>query len=428
MNIVVVGAGKIGLPLACAFAGNGGAVTITDIRQSIVDNINEGRTPYDEPGLKERVAEEVAAGRLRASMDTAASVAEANAVVIIVSALLTDENDIDYGNLDAASAAVARGLNPGALVSYETTLPVGGCRGHLRPILEKSGLRAGSDFHLVFSPERVKSKEIFEKLGITPKVVGGFDTDSAAAGVRFYSRYLAPEVIDVGTLEAAEFVKLSSMIYRDVNIGLVNELARYAESNGIDFWSVLAAANTDGETAILRPSIGVGGHCTPVYPHFFIRDAARKQGEAEFASLARRVNDRQPAHQVARLETALGGLVGKCVHILGLAFRPGVREEAMSPAFQLCDALTAFGASVTLEDPLYSDAELTAMGFRPVTIGDGASCDAVVLNTAHTQFLSPDFVAWRAAGVVAVLDGQKAWPSDVVTSAGLAYIAVGVPA
>jgi nucleotide sugar dehydrogenase len=341
--------------------------------------------------------------------------------------LLTGDNDIDYTALDSASADVARGLRTGTLVSYETTLPVGGCREHLRPILERGGLKAGADFHLVFSPERVKSKLIFEKLGVTPKVVGGLNATSEAAGAQFYARYLATEVIEVGSLEAAEFVKLSGMIYRDVNIALANELGRFAETNGINFWPVLAAANTDSETALLRPSIGVGGHCTPVYPHFFISDAKRKQNEAHFARLARQVNDRQPAHQLARLESMLEGLAGKTVHILGLAFRPGVREEAMSPAFQLRDALNALGASVTLEDPLYSDAELTILGFVPARVLDGG-IDAVVLNTAHDEFLEADFDAWRAGGVSAVLDGQNVWSSDAALSAGLTYVAVGVPA
>src|SRR5262249_32118508 len=156
---------------------------------------------------------------------TSSEVAQADAVVILVSALLTAERDIDWGNLVNASAAVAKGLRKGMLVSYETTIPVGGCRGILAPILEKHGLKGGTDFALVFSPERVKSRSIFAHLSHTPKVVGGIDAASARVGTAFYGRWLGAPVFEVESLEAAEFVKLAGMNYRDVNIALANELA-----------------------------------------------------------------------------------------------------------------------------------------------------------------------------------------------------------
>lgn len=422
-RIVVVGGGKMGLPLACTFASRGAFVVVCDKNQSIVDSINNGIDPHEEPEQDRYVRNGVDAGRLRASVDTAAEVANADAVVVLVSAVLTREGDIDWGNLASASAAVAKGLRKGMLVSYETTLPIGGCRGTLVPILERCGLKAGIDFSMVFSPERVKSRLVFAKLSETPKIVGGLDNASAIAGVDFYERWLGAPVINIGSLEAAELVKLAGMIYRDVNIALVNELANIAEVSGLDLWPILDAANTDGETYLLRPGIGVGGHCTPVYPYFLIRGAERLGIRADLASLGRSINESQPGRHVARLATVLGGLAGRRVHILGLAFRPQVREDAYSPAFSLARKLRDAGATVTIEDPLYSDEELTAKGFSPQQIGK-ARIDAVILNTAHPEFNAPDFEGWAACGVTAVLDGRAIWSAERVKAAGLFYLGV----
>jgi nucleotide sugar dehydrogenase len=425
MRIVVVGGGKMGLPLACMFAHRGATVTVCDHSRAIVESINQGADPHNEPEQAEYVRAGVASGRLRASEDTSSEVAQADAVVILVSALLSAERDIDWRNLVNASAAVAKGLRKGMLVSYETTIPVGGCRGILAPILEKHGLKAGTDFALVFSPERVKSRSIFAHLSHTPKVVGGIDAASARVGTAFYERWLGAPVFEVESLEAAEFVKLAGMNYRDVNIALANELALFAELAGIDIWPILRAANTDDETKLLQPGIGVGGHCTPVYPYFLINDAARRGVHQELAALGRRINERQPERQIERLSGALGGLKRRRVHILGLAFRPQVREDAYSPALVLQERLRQGGAAVTIEDPLYDEAALIQKGFTPGRI-DGNGIDAVVLHTAHPEFSRPDFTAWRANGIRAVLDGRAFWSRREAEAAGLIYLGVGI--
>jgi nucleotide sugar dehydrogenase len=424
-RIVVVGGGKMGLPLACMFAHRGASVAVCDKNVRIVERINEGIDPHNEPEVGSYLREAVAARRLRASTNTTEEVAQSDAVVVLVSAMLTAKKEIDWENLVSATRAVAKGLRKGMLVSYETTVPVGGCRQHLLPILESSGLKGGTDFHVVFSPERVKSQLVFARLSKTPKVVGGIDAASATAAEEFYGRWLGAPTINVGTLEAAEFVKLSAMIYRDVNIALANELAAFAETAGLDMWPILDAADTDGETHLLRPGIGVGGHCTPVYPHFLIRGATQLGLHLELVELGRSINDQQPQKQVERLARNLGGLAGRHVHILGLAFRPRVREDANSTARSLQAALIKAGAKVTIEDPLYEPAELVTKGFAPGGIRDGG-VDAVILNTAHPEFQDVDFFDWRARGVKAVLDGRALWCADKIVDAGLIYLGIGI--
>ncbi len=427
MKAIVVGGGRMGLPLACVLADRGAVVTVCDINQEIVDAINKGEAPYDEPQLDEYLSRNFKAGRLNASCDTAAAASAADVVVIIVPAHLTapPNQDIDYHILQAASREVGKGLRKGALVSYETTVAVGGTRTALVPVLEQQqGLRAGQDFMVCFSPERVKAKHVFAKLQETPKVVGGFNEASAKAGEEFYGKYLGARVINVGTLEAAELVKLTGMLYRDVNIALANELAAYCEAVGEDYWKVAAASNDDDETRLLLPGIGVGGHCTPVYPYFVIRDGERKGTPQQLASHARQLNDDQPRRSVDRLIKQWGSVSGKRVHILGLSFRPNVKVDIFSTAYPLREVLQARGAVVTIEDPLYTEEELRAAGFETAVAGRDP-LDAVIGNAAHHSFLRPDFAQWRSSGITALVDGRHMWDRRMVEASGILYLGVG---
>lgn len=425
MRVALVGGGRMGLPLGCVFARHGAEVTICDINADLVDSIGAGRCPYDEPGLPELIGELLRAGRLRATTDTAVAVAGAEVVVVIVPAHLNEDRYIDFSILQAASADVGKGLRQGTLVIYETTVAVGGTRRSLIPVLEKaSGLRAGEDFQIAYSPERVKANLVLAQLRTTPKVVGGLDPASRARAVAFYGRYLRAPIDDVGTIEAAEMTKLVGMLYRDVNIALANELAAFCEIAGVDFERVRSAANTDGEADLLSPGIGVGGHCTPVYPYFLTRESRRLGLMQRISEAAREINDNQPARQLGRVAAAWKPLAGQRVHLLGLGFRPGVKVDTLSPAYALRDHLLCLDARVTLEDPYYSSEELAAAGFRAATV-EGAAL--VVLNTAHPEFAAPDFRTWHAAGVEAVLDGRNFWQPGAVESAGLLYFGIGRP-
>ncbi len=336
MRITVVGGGRMGLPLACVFGKHGASVIVSDINADLVRHINAGDCPYDEPGLAELISSLRQANRLKATSVTAAAAAESDAVVIIVPAHLTADRDIDFKILRAASLEVGKGLRRGALVVYETTVSVGGTRHHLIPVLEESsGMRAGNDFYVAYSPERVKANFVLSRLETTPKVVGGLDAESRTRGIALYKKFLGSPVEDVGTLEAAESVKLMGMLYRDVNIALANELAAFCELAGVDFERIRKAANGDGESSLLLPGIGVGGHCTPVYPYFLMRESRRLGVSQRISEASREINDNQPVRQIERVAAAWQPLQDKRVHILGLAFRPGVKVDTLSPAYTL---------------------------------------------------------------------------------------------
>ncbi|TGD95712.1 nucleotide sugar dehydrogenase [Methylobacterium nonmethylotrophicum] len=426
MRVVVVGAGKMGLPLACQFAHRGAGVTVCDVRRDVVDLINAGRCPVDEPGVPELLARAVAQGRLAASQDTTAAAAQADVVVVIVPVLLTPDNDADTAIIESVTRQVAAGLRPGTLVAYETTLPVGTTR-RLAAMLEASGLRAGADFDVVFSPERVKSGSVIDHLVRNAKVVGGITPASAERGAAFYGAYLGAPVMNVGSAEAAEMVKLAGMVYRDATIAISNEIARYAESVEIDLHALLPAINTDGEAALLSPGIGVGGHCAPVYPYFMIRDAARRGIETAMTTLARATNDGQAAWAIDRLERAWRPLRDQEALILGLGFRPQVKEHVCSSAFLIAAEVRRRGGAVLLNDPLYADAEVRRHGFAPLPLDAPHLPPVVVLSTAHRAYRDLDFGDLAARGVQAVLDGRALWSPQAVRAAGLLYLGVGRP-
>ncbi len=412
MKIAVVALGKIGLPLAVQFAKKGHHVIGCDVNQKTVDLVNAGTEPFPgEAHLAQYLSESVKSGHLTATTDTTTAVSQSDAVVIVVPLFVDEEGIPDFGWMDAATEKIAQGLKPGTLVSYETTLPVGTTRNRFAPALEKgSGLVAGKDFHLVFSPERVLTGRVFADLRKYPKLVGGINEASTKAGIKFYEAVLDFDdradlsekngVWDLGTAEASEMAKLAETTYRDVNIALANQFAIFAEGANIDIAKVIAASNSQPYSHIHQPGIAVGGHCIPIYPRFYLWN----DPEATVVRSAREANAKMPEHAVSLLSGALGDLKGKKVAVLGVSYRGGVKESAFSGVFGTVTALKSRGAEVVVNDPMYSDEEIAALGFTPYAIGENV--DAVILQADHKEYkgLSKnDF-----PGVKAVVDGRRA--------------------
>ena len=315
----------------------------------------------------EAVADAHAAGRLTATTDGAAAARDADVVVIIVPVMLDDGQQPDYRYMDAAAASIAPGLHEGSLVIFETTLPVGDTRGRYAPRLEAaSGLAVDDTLFVAFSPERLLSGHVFQNLATYPKLVGGLGPASTARAAQFYDSVLDAEVVAMSSAEAAEFAKLADTTYRDVNIGLANEFANYAERVGVDILEVIEAANSQPYSHIHQPGIGVGGHCIPVYPHFLLSRAP----EMTLVDASRKANDGQVDRAIAALEADLGSLDGVEVLVLGLTYRHGVKELAYSRAIPLIDGLRHRGARVLAHDPLLDDDEIVHLGAVPWAWGD----------------------------------------------------------
>ena len=424
MRVAVVGLGHIGLPLAVHYASRGHEVLGIDVDARIVESLNAGTSPHDdEAALVERVPELVAQGRLRAATwDGADDLREAEAVVVIVPVVVDAARRIDFGPIDAATRDIARRIGPGALVVYETTLPVGTTRDRFGPMLiEGSGLTLDVDLFLAFSPERVLVGRVLLDLRRYPKIVGGTSDESTRRAVELYRSVLdeGTQVWQVANAETAEMTKLAETTYRDVNIAYANELARYAARHDIDVGEVIGAANSQPYSHIHQPGVGVGGHCIPVYPHFLFND----DPELRIPPLAREINESMAAWTVDRVEDRVGSLDGEAVLVLGVAYRGDVREDAFSSAFRLRDELLAAGARVYAHDPFFDDEHLRDLGFEPHPLEGGDPVRVAVLQAAHSAYL--DLEPARVPGLELMVDGRNVLDPQRWRAGGVTYVGIG---
>lgn len=429
MKIAVIALGKIGLPLAVQFASKGHEVVGVDINSAIVDAVNGAVEPF--PGeelLQERLTELVPAGRLRATTDYAEAVPGADAVVIVVPLFVNDETwQPDFGWMDSATRSLAEHLTPGTLVSYETTLPVGTTRNRWVPLIEEiSGLKESKDFYAAFSPERVLTGRVFADLRRYPKLVGALSDEGTRKVTEFYEAVLDFDdrtdlprpngVWDLGSVEASELAKLAETTYRDVNIGLANQFARFADRNGIDIYNVIEASNSQPFSHIHRPGIAVGGHCIPVYPRLYLFN----DPDATVVRAAREANAQMPHYAVNLTVAACGGdLTGLRVAVLGAGYRGGVKETAFSGVFPTVQALRERGAEVLVHDPLYSDEELAAFGWTAYQFGEPLAAAIIQADHAEYSALTPADLP----GVKVLLDGRNV--TDASSWTGVTRIVIG---
>ena len=391
-RVGIVGLGYVGLPLAVTFAEAGVAVLGLDAIQGKVDTINGGRS-YIEDVPSERLAPLVEAGTVRAttSWDELRAV---EAIIICLPTPLTEHREPDLSAVLGAAESLAGRLRPGHLVVLESTTYPGTTREELAPVLERSGLRAGRDFHLAFSPERVDPGRTDWTTATTPKVIGGLTPECTRRAMDLYGA-ACETLVPVGGPEVAELTKLLENIFRSVNIALVNELAILCDRMDIDVWDVIDAAATKPFGFMpFRPGPGLGGHCIPIDP-FYLTWKAREYGlHTEFIELAGKINSQMPLFCVEKVGKALNSrrkaLNGSRVLIVGVSYKADVNDTRESPALRIIELLRADGALVEYHDPHVP--ELAKQGLSSVPIDAEAlrSADAVVVVTAHSS------VDWEA--------------------------------
>jgi UDP-N-acetyl-D-glucosamine dehydrogenase len=385
MKIGIVGLGYVGLPLAVAFAEAGHEVAGVDAVAAKVEALNAGRSYVED--IPDATLGALG-GRLQAS-DDYASLADCDAVVICVPTPLTDSREPDLTYLTEAAAKLAGVLRAGQLVVLESTTYPGTTRERLAPLLEQgSGLTAGSDFNLAFSPERIDPGRTDYTVRTTPKLLGGLSEGCAARARELYA-LVCDEVVVLSTPEAAELAKLLENIFRSVNIALVNELAQLCDRLGIDIWEVIEGAATK-PFGFMRfdPGPGMGGHCLPVDPFYLAFKAREHDFYPEFIELAGKVNRAQPGYCVERIARALNDaekpVKGSKVLVLGVSYKPGVGDTRESPALEIVSLLQELGADVSYHDPHV--AELPQFNLTSADLARGLEdADIVAIVTAHPQ-------------------------------------------
>jgi UDP-N-acetyl-D-glucosamine dehydrogenase len=386
-DVAIVGAGYVGMPLAQVFADAGKSVVLVDVDADRVEQVNRGES-YVADVSSEKLQELVATGRLRATTDYDA-LREAAAILIALPTPLSRQREPDLSILLEASSEIGKRLQPGHLVVLESTTYPGTTREQLLPRLEKeSGLTAGKDFHLAFSPERIDPGRSDWQTKNVPKVVGGVDAASTEAAAALYGSAV-DDVHRVSSPEAAELTKLLENIFRSVNIALVNELAQLCDRMGIDVWEVVDAAATKPFGFMsFKPGPGLGGHCIPIDP-FYLTWKAREYGfYTEFIELAGKVNESMPYYCRSVVSQALNharqrSLKGSRILVLGVAYKPDIADMRESPAVKLIGLLEGAGADVSYHDPYVPEFTENGIAMRSVALDAGAY-DCVVIVTNHS--------------------------------------------
>jgi UDP-N-acetyl-D-mannosaminuronic acid dehydrogenase len=428
-KICVLGLGYIGLPTASTFATHGLQVVGVDVNPHVLETLRNGGVHIHEPGLRTVVEAALKSGNLTVSEKPA----EADAFIIAVPTPCYEDKFgemsgqkyklADMRAVTSATEAILPYLRKGNLVILESTSPPRTTVDLVAPILERSGLEAGVDFYLAYSPERVLPGQILRELIENARVIGGVTPESAAAGRDLYAIFVKGEILQTDAT-TAEMVKLMENTYRDVNIAIANEFARLAERFGVDVWEAIKIASLHPRVKILSPGPGVGGHCISVDPWFLV-EAAPDITPLIYNS--RKVNDAQPHFVLDLVKKALGALNGKKIAALGLAFKPDVDDLRESPASEVIHLLQKEGAVVKAFEPFKPDADLpgiTAVSTLEAALKDA---DAVVLLVNHTELraLTPEKLAAMTPARILV-DTVNGWAGKDWSGAGFMVYRLGV--
>lgn len=428
-KLCILGLGYIGLPTAATFAAHGLKVHGVDVNPRVVETLRAGKIHIHEPGLQSVVDEAIRSGNLTVSSQPV----EAEAFIIAVPTPFQHEKFGEHNGrqfkladmraVTSAAEAILPVLRKGNLVILESTSPPRTTVELVAPILARSNLQAGIDFHLCYSPERVLPGQILRELVDNARVIGGITPESARAGRDLYATFVKGEIHETDAT-TAEMVKIMENTTRDVNIAIANEFARLAEKFGVDVWEAIRLANLHPRINILNPGPGVGGHCVSVDPWFFVEAAP------ELASLiyqARKVNDDQPYFVIGKARGALGSLKDKKIAALGLAYKPDVDDLRESPAIAIVHLLQQEGAKVHAWEPFAPTAQLA--GIEMASDFDSAikDADAILLLVNHSQFrgLNPVSLATKTTART-IIDTVNAWDSQTWQAAGFTLHRLGV--
>jgi UDP-N-acetyl-D-glucosamine dehydrogenase len=381
-KVGVVGLGYVGLPLVVALAEAGFDIVAFDNDASKIEALRRGESYIED--VPDAALTELGS-RIQPTTRPAA-LATVDAILLCVPTPLTRNREPDLNALVSAASAVAGVLQSGQLVVLESTTYPGTTRDRLVPILEESGLKAGRDFDVAFSPERVDPGRTDHTMRTTPKVVGGLTEAGGARAEELYGS-ICDEIVRVGSPEAAEMTKLLENIFRSVNIALVNELSILCDRMDIDIWEVIDAAATK-PYGFMRfdPGPGMGGHCLPVDPFYLTWKAREYDLATEFIELAGKVNAQMPAYCVARIERALNDVRkpvnGTKILLLGMSYKAGVGDVRESPAITIAEELQRLKADLSYHDPYVP--EVPELGLRSVELGPAVEqAELVVILTAH---------------------------------------------
>jgi nucleotide sugar dehydrogenase len=432
--VTVVGLGWMGQPTAALFAERGARVIGADVSQQVVDKVNRGEPTIDEPGLPQILKKATKAGALRATTSTEEAAAEADAIFIVVPTMIDRQHRANYAAVEDSSRSIGKGIRQGSLVVFSSTCGPGVTERVVRPNVEKhSGLKPGEGFYLAYSPIRAMGGRALEDMQNYNRVIGAHDGRSLAIASGILSSVVKGQLLKVHDIKTAEMSKLFETIYRDTNIALANELAKICEDENVDFQEVVKSANSQPYSHIHDAGPGVGGHCLPVYPHLLASELESPNTRLRLVLESRKLNDSMPNHIVKLVSEALRAcgrtLKRSRVTLLGISYRPNVRETRYSPSLEIASLLKRRGAKLTVYDPKFTASEIEKMGYssEPTLRKSVEKSDCVVISVAQDEFKSLEVIELAAhmSKMSAIVDSVHVFDPAEVEKAGLVYRGVG---
>lgn len=421
-RISIIGFGKIGQAIAANILKQDIHVTAIDTNAGLQKIFKSEEYETKEPGLKDILTFAYKNNRLVIADDF--SLVKGRDAIIISLPFMIDKQKktLDEVFLRTIKDVAAFTENKTVII-IETSVPVGFGRNSVLPVIESQGKLHGKDFLLAHSPERIKSGTMLEQLSQIPKVIGGVSKEATDKAYEIYQWFFDKKLLHrVETIEAAEMLKLAGMIYRDVNIALSNQLAQFANAAHIDFANLIPLINTDMEANLLQPGIGVGGHCTPVYPYFLIENFKQAGLDFTLARQSRLINDGMAEYAISLIKEKVKT---KKVLLLGLCFRPNVKEDALSTTYLLYDVLLKSGFEVLVHDVEFSENEIKEKGLSAATSIYEHDVEVVFLVTMHKEYQKLDFDRLARNGVRFFVDGRNNTDKAKVENAGIEYMGIG---
>ncbi len=424
LTIAVIGQGRMGLPISVVFLEAGYKVIGVDVNPLLVEKATKGEIQLvGEPGVEEGIKKGVTEGRYFCTLSHEDAIKQADIIIIIIPLIVDEDKKPDLTPLTNLMDQIGSVLEKGQIVITETTLPIGTSEEIFKPILEeKSGLTAGNDFGLGFSPERTYSGRVIEDVTVRyPKIVGGINRKSTERMAMFYETFVQKGTIKMSSAKAAEAVKVFKGVYRDINIAIANEFAKLSEGMKLNFYEIRDAVNSEPFGNIMLPGAGVGGHCIPVYPHFLIENASKIGLDLNLVKTGRVTNASMAKHVIEKAEKGLAlfhrKLSDSKIVILGLAYRGNVKEHRYSPSLEIIKLLKKIKANVILNDPFYEEEEIEkeiGIKFQKDTKTSLEKADCIIILTDHDEYknMSLEEVDQLARKPYVIVDTRNIWKKD----------------
>ncbi len=428
--MAVIGLGRIGLPTAALFANSGAKVIGVDINENIVNLLNDGKTILDEPGLDNLIKKVVKSKNLTATTNINEALDISKILILCLPTPITEGKYPDYSIIRNVCKEIADCLKGDLLIIIESTIAPGTIDNIIIPELNKNKqFKCGKDFLIASCPERADPGSILKIFQNTPRVIGGINEKALKITKEIYSTVVKEKIYEMSNPKTANAVKLTENVFRDVNIALMNEFAILYEKLGIDIYEVIEAASSKWNFIPHYPGAGVGGPCLPANPYYLIEDGLKVGYVPHLVRMAREINDRMPSHMIELILTTLNeiniSVKNSKIGVLGIAYKPNVKDFQLSPSIPIIKELKNLGANIQIYDPLFKNEKFLGISIKNDFKEIFESSDCIIIVTDHDEFktLDLDLLNKNRKKPLVIVDGRNTFNN--IIPPGIIYRCIG---